>query len=110
MGFKELFQRVGNRKEKFREAEDDVRISQGIQQKQKSANERELERFDNEKREVNIKKRLDAFRKERNQELFRNDLFKQENIFKGKSTVLNNDFNVMKGDGTFMKKGNMLFS
>ncbi len=96
------------RREKFKEMEGDFRAERAIQQKQKNSNERELERFEEEARQVNIKKRLDAFRKVRGRELFKNDLLKSPPLFNAKATVLNNDLNVMRNDGMFLSKGNML--
>ena len=103
-GFMERFK--GNR-DKFKEAETDHKINQMVGQKQKSSNERELERFQEEARQERIKKQLENFRATQRRELFSGSLLQSKKLFDHSPTVLKEDKKVLDNNNMFMNQGNM---
>lgn len=67
---KEILARRRERAEKFKNAQEDMTISNTITQRTKTANERELERFQEEERQEMINSRLEQFRKRKREELW----------------------------------------
>ena len=67
MALKDFFAKTSQRniekKEKFKQLEEDFLMKQKLAERQKSANEREMERFMKEEREDLIKEKLNQFRK-----------------------------------------------
>ena len=132
MGFKELLERWGEksreRKELLRQMERQMRFQKIVEDRQKSANERELERFHNEEREEQIKESLEYERKKRDHDIKFNhnpldtpnimkaewEVLKEKNIFAGKSnsfsnqkSILKNNPNLLKSNKKLLKGGNM---
>jgi len=104
-----LLGRRSERDNKFKEAEDELRINKFVQQKQKNSNERELERFLEEERQKQIKNQLENFRRKKRDEMWRgNSLMKGKNLFKGKTTALSGNANLLHGRNMFLKGGNIL--
>lgn len=106
MAFKEILQGLNRKnkekKEKFREADEDFRIQRAIEERQKSANERELDRFEKEDREERIKEALEQWRKRRDNEIrFEHNPLNTPNI------TNHVDWEVLKERNMFKKKGNM---
>lgn len=113
MSFKDAIKSLGKnkkeRKERFRQIEEQFKIQKVLEERQKSANERELERFMKEKREEQIKERLDSFRKERESDMkFNHNPLNTPNI------TTHTDWEVLKennmftgGDNMFSGMGNM---
>lgn len=93
MKFKELISNLGNkgneRKAKIKELDEDLRIQKLVEDRQKSANERELERYMKEDREKAIKHKLNYMRKKRDKEynLGNNPLY-VKNIVKSNCSLL----------------------
>ena len=109
MTFKELLQGLGKknkeRKEKFKELDENVRLQEMIEERRKSANERELERFQKEYREEDIKKELEQFRKRRShEETFLHNPLDIPNI------TSHSDFELLREKNMFNHKGNMFSS
>jgi hypothetical protein len=107
MSFSDLMDRFWQKKTKFKEMEDDIRMQKLINQKQKSSNERELERFLEEERQKQIKIQLDGFRKKRTRELFSGGMLKSKSVFNHKPTVLKSG-NIMTNGKNMLEKGNIL--
>lgn len=97
-----------NRRKKVDDLDENIRVTKMAEQKQKSSNERELERFMEEQRQKNIDAQLAAFRKEKSEQMFKSNIFKPENSFNHKATVTNNGSMNMMGKSEFFKGGNML--
>jgi hypothetical protein len=96
-----LKERSRNRKELIRDLDERVRIEELVQERKKSANERELERFMKEHREENIKVQLDEVRKMRDKDIkFNHNPLNAKNIMKS-------EWEVMKEPNMFTGKGNM---
>ena len=105
MTFKEILKNFGSgskeRKERFKELQEEDRLNEMLEDRKKSANERELERFQKEHREKQIKEALNEFRKEREYEdNFLHNPLDAPNITKGSS-------NLLKEKNMFNNKGNM---
>lgn len=95
---------------KYKEAEENMRIQKTLEERQKSSNERELDRYFQEKREKEIKEQLDHIRSKQNKENWKGDnlmngtsilkedrpILKEKNIFKG-----NQHSNLIKGEMFF---------
>jgi len=90
MGIKEVLSEVFKRDEDLKEMQKQVRLQKMVEDRMKSADERELERFHNEEREKQIKEELAFFRKKRNADY-------------NSTRILNNDHNVMKQDFDILK-------
>lgn len=127
MGFKELIEKLGekqrNRKEMIRQLDDNVRIHKLVEDRQKSSNERELERFQNEDREENIKHALETMRKKRDHDIKFNhnaldvenitnhtdwEVLKERNMFGGRQNMFANQNNIHKSNHKLLNSGNIL--
>ncbi|HDK25983.1 MAG TPA: hypothetical protein ENG48_02670 [Candidatus Atribacteria bacterium] len=128
MGLKEIIQNLGEkqkaRKEKIRLLDEEIRLQKLVQDRMKSANERELERFMEENRQENIKKMLEVMRKKRQRDINFNhnplntpnimkakwEVLKERNMFKNpRSSILNQEF-IHKGNSNLFKNNRRLFN
>jgi hypothetical protein len=105
MGFKEVIQRIGEKqrekKEMIKRMDDQLRFQKIVEDRQKSSNERELERFQHEEREVAIKEALQNYRKQRQHEInFEHNPINTKNIMKA-------EWEVMKEKNQFSGKSNI---
>lgn len=87
-------------KEKLKQAQEDNKISNLVEERQKSSNERELERYYRDKKEEEIKAELNKIHKQENSELWKS---KNMVLSKGKS-ILANDRPILKEKNIFSKK------
>jgi len=94
MALEGLLGRLFGKNEKFKEMQEDARFQKLLEQRQKNANERELERFEEEDRQEAIKEKLNQFRKMRRTEA-------------NKSTVLKSDFNILDNSNPILKQKNI---
>jgi hypothetical protein len=103
---KEFIKNLGKnkreRKEKFKELDEDIRMQKLIEERQKSANERELNRYINEDREKKIKQQLEFVRKKRN-----NEINYGYNSLDTPNITNHSDFNILKQKNLFSHNGNM---
>lgn len=83
-------------KAKFKEAEQDMRIQKMLQERQKSADERDLEHRMEKKRQERIKIKLDKLRKEDANELWRS-----------KNSILKSNNNILKDDRPILQEKNI---
>jgi len=125
MSFKEILQNIGKkskeRKEKFKEIDEEIRMHEIIEDRKKSSNERELENFMKKYREQQIKKKLEEFRKREKHEinfganpLYVKNIVKDNknllkaNLFKGKGNMFTNQKNIIKGNKKLFNNGKVL--
>ncbi len=92
-------------KEKFKEAEENMRIQHKLEERQKSSNERELERYYKEQREAEIKGKLNTIHKQQNK-----DNWKSNSILSKGASILKNDRPVLKEDKNILENNNKLLS
>lgn len=105
MGIKEFISALGERsrerKELMKQADDQIRIQKILEDRQKSANERELERFVKEEREQEIKEALEYYRKKKDIDVkFGHNPINTKNIMKA-------EWEVMKERNQFSKVPNV---
>lgn len=106
-------------------AEEQLRIQKLLTERQKSSNERELEKFANEEREEMIKESLDYQRQKREHDIRFNhnpldvenitnknqwEVLKERNQFSGNKCMFSNQQNVLKNDGNLLKNNMQLVS
>ena len=103
MGLSELFKKRIENSAKFKEMQEDFELRKKLAERQKSSNERELERFHEEEREKTIKKNLEEFRKMRQKEAMTTTVLGGKNMFKGKG-------NICSGECTILKNNDRLLS
>lgn len=128
MGFKDILERLGEKrrqeKEMFRQMQKKVKFQQMIEERMKSANERELERYMDEDREEMIKDKLEFMRKKRQNEInfghnpldtpnITNktdwEVLKEKNQFKQKGCMFSNQPSVLKSNNKLLKNNKRLF-
>jgi hypothetical protein len=104
--FKEIIQGLGSknkeRKERFHEIDEEDRLHTIVEDRKKSSNERELERYLKEEREKKIKEQLEIVRKKRDAEI--NYL---HNPINAKNITNHSDFNLLKEKKLFSDNKNM---
>lgn len=89
---KNMVRNMRDKKTMLATAQSQDRVQTLVQERKKTSDERELERRLEEQRQKNITEQLRAMRKaETRSAMTDNSLLKQKNIFKGKSTMLNNN-------------------
>jgi aminopeptidase N len=91
-------------KQKYKEAEEDLRIHQLLEERQKSSNRRELERYYKEAEEEKIKEALDKIRHEKTH----NDWSGKSSMMNQKMTILNNDRPILMEKNIFMDNQNKI--
>ena len=108
-----IFKRAIERKRVAKELEEEIRTRKIVEDKFKSADEREVERFREEERQAHLKKELDYYRKKKNDEHWHgNNILKQKNIFKGHKSILHQDKDILENNdklnsmkSNFLNKG-----
>ena len=110
MGFKDFMKKSLSRDPRLKEMQEQRRMEMMVEEREKSSNQRELERYMKEESEKSIKKNLQEFRELRKREAWsptkENQILKQPNIFKNHKNILHQDFNLLGGKKLFMKKEN----
>lgn len=130
MGFREILsaltERNREKKAMFKQAEAEMRIQEMLEQRKLSANERELNRFQKEDREVQIKEELELHRQERKEEIefghnplntpnITNhsdfEILKEKNLFMGhkKNMFMGHEANVLRNNKNLLKNDRRLF-
>lgn len=94
MALQDILGRIFGRNEKFKEMQEDARFQKIVGERQKSANERELEKFQEEERQRKIKEKIIQFRKMRQKE-------------SNESTILKSDFNILDNPHPILKQKNI---
>lgn len=107
MGFKEMIQNAGRKrkekKELLRKMLEQDKLETIVQERKKSANQRELERYFREEKEEQIKEQLDYMRKKR-----RDDIAFNHNPLNIKNITSKTQWEVLKEKNLFGGKGNIL--
>ena len=100
MGLMEMIRKIGENKKEVKqrmtEAAQDRRIQKVLDEREKSSNERELERHMRDEREAQIKIKLDQIRTQKNHENWKG------NNFQGKATMLKDDRPMLKEKNIFL--------
>ena len=86
---KNAFSRGSSDKARYKEMETEYRMQKTLQERQKSANQRELEGYHKEQREKMIKYELDRWRKRKKNEFWHgNKIYEQRYMFKERNPIL----------------------
>jgi len=109
MSLMDAIRRMGERKkitkEKFKEAQENMKIEKMLNERAKSSNERELEKYMKDQRELQIKCELDKIHKKQNHENW-----KGNNPLKSQTSILKNDRPILKEKNIFLdNKSNIPF-
>jgi hypothetical protein len=89
-------------KERFKQAQMDDRIANMVEERKKSSNRRELERYMKEKEEAKVKEVLDKIHHKQNQ-----DMWKSNTILKKDKSILTDDRPILKEKNIFLKEKNL---
>ena len=126
MGIKEILQHFKEgsqrRKEMIKELDERIRIQKIVEDRQKSANERELERYLKEQREARIKKQLDRERKRRERDIkfghnpldipnimkAKWEVMKEKNMFQNNQNIFSNQKFIHKSNKRLLANRNFL--
>lgn len=128
MSFKEIVQKMGGskkvRKQLLKQAENEDRVMTLIEERKKSANQRELERYYNEEKEKSIKKQLEYMRKKRQDDInFGHnplnaenvvakkgwEVMKEKNLFENNKNMFSNQDFIHKGNPNLLKNNPSLY-
>lgn len=90
---------------KFKEMQEADRLETMLQERKKSSNRRELEKYYKDKEEAEVKRRLDIIRKKRN-----HDAWKGESILKSNYNILKDDKKVFSKNKSLLSKSNTFLS
>jgi len=109
MGIMDVVRKIGEKKkltkEKFKQMQEDDRLNHMLEERKKSSNQRELERYMKENKEKAIKQELDRLHKKQSREDWKgNNLIKGSSILKDNKPILKTK-NIFKGN-----KNNSLIS
>ena len=83
-------------KEKFKQAQSDDKVMTMVEERKKSANRRELEKYMKDKEEEEVKVMLDKIHKKQNEEMW-----------KSKNSILASETNILKDDRPILKEKNI---
>ena len=119
----DVIRRMGEKrketKEKFKQLQQDDKLNTMLEERKKSSNQRELEKYYKDQEEKSIKEALDKVHKQQTQDswkgttlskqpnILRNErpILKEKNIFKNKTNMFLDN----KSDIPFTSKGNNMF-
>lgn len=104
MGIKDFFKKTFTKSPEFVEEAKVRKINRILNEREKSSNERELERYYKEQREKMIKLKLDKIRKQRKRELLIGSLGDKTNIFKNHNSILKQDYSILNNENTFFQR------
>ena len=101
MGLMDVIRKLGQgrkeSKQKFKEMQEDAKLQHLLEERQKSSNQRELERYMKEQHEAEVKKQLDIIHKKQNR-----DNWKGNNILKQDTNILKNDRPILMEKNIFL--------
>jgi hypothetical protein len=121
MGLKDMIEnrreKKKERKELMRKMDEQMRVEELLQERKKSSNERELDRFFKEDREEQIKLQLNEMRKKRDADIkfghnplnTKNimkaewEVLREPNLFTGKSNIFSKHESVLKNNPKLLK-------
>lgn len=99
---KKITSNKDERGNKFKEMQEQDRLETMLEERKKSSNKRELEKYYKDKEEESIKEKLNAIRKQRN-----HDSWKGDSILKSDYNILKEDRKILSNDRPILSKNNM---
>lgn len=109
MGFLESLGNSLKKDDDFKDAQKARKIQRILDEREKSSNERVLEKFNEERRQELIKKKIDEINKRKNDLLFNKKFVPDKNIFKGSNDILKKGNSMLKSEKNLFAGGNMFF-
>ena len=112
MGIMDIIRNMGKDKEefkqKFKDAEENIRIEKKLTERQKSSNERELEKYVEKQREENIRRRVEQIHKKQTRDSWKGKsiLVKGSPILNEGTSILTNNQKLLKSNSCFLSGGN----
>lgn len=90
---RDLLDKLREKRERYKQAEQELTIQKKLQERQLSSNERELTRYMEEERQAKIKQAVEGYRKKKKDEfLYGSQGWKDKrNIFKGHQSIMRNE-------------------
>lgn len=89
MGIRDFLDRLRMKKAKYKDYADEMKIQETYEERKKSANERELERYVDEAREEEIKVELEKWRKMKKKEVeFGHQILNTKNMFENEKPTM----------------------
>jgi len=105
MSLKSLIEKFGKRDKQFKQAQREEEIRDTLEKRKKTANERDLERRMEEKRQEQINIKLQKFKDEEKGILLKSNMMSKENMFNSEEGS-----NMLKQRNVFeVKRGSNLF-
>ena len=109
MAFADVMRKFLGKDERLAEMQKEQRAQHKLVERSKNSNERELERFQEEARQEQIKKDLADFRQQKQDDLWRGPtILDSPNIFKGHKSILTENKNFMKNSKMTKHPGGFL--
>lgn len=106
MGIMDVIKRISENKsessKKFKEMQEQDRLETMLEERKKSSNRRELEKYFRDKEEKYVKEQLDVIRKKRNR-----DSWKGDSILKSQGNILKTDKSALAGGKSILKDKNI---
>jgi len=102
MAFPAIFKKNLEKSMRFKQMQEDLRLQQTLEDRQKSANERELDRFYEEEREKSIKRNLEEFRAARKAEAMKTTVLAGDNQFKGKGNICSGKASILQNNNALL--------
>jgi len=105
-------ERNSEKSEKFKELQEDDRLQTMLEERKKSNNQRELEKYYRDKQEEQYKKAIDKIHQQQSSDSWKGkQLFTgQKNIMKSEKNILNNDRKGVLEKSMFLDKRNSAVS
>ena len=104
MGIRDFFNRIKQKNERLKDLEIEDRALNQLESKKKTANERELERYYEEKRQEQIGNALNKIRKQHSDSYWHTDVITQKPLFKDKTSVMHGQSQILKQKNLFRSK------
>lgn len=109
MSLMDFLKKKADQNKDFREAQRNREIDKILNERQKSSNERVVEKMMEEERQKRVTEQMKKMQKQRNDELFSGGMRPSPNIFANHKNVLNEDKKVIQGQSDTLQRGNMFF-
>jgi hypothetical protein len=110
MGIKDFLERLRNSRLKQKEFNEDMKVQETYLERKKSANERELERYQNEQREKNIKVELEKWRAHRKNDIENNHrILETKNMYENEEKVVLKEKKLFSGKSNLNTRGGLFF-
>ena len=110
MGIRDFLARLREKKGKYKEFEEDMKVQETYLERKKSANERELERFQHDEREKVIKQHLEKYRDEAKEEAeFGHQILAVPNVYKNEKQIILKQKNLFSNKSNLNERGGLFF-